>query len=659
MKRPLFACGCAFVASAAVCFYLGFTPALSLAALTAAGGLLPLGRSRRSAALLAALSMVASVGCCAAHYSFRLRPIMALIGQDCQVSLTLLTAEQSGRRTAGEALADLTAPDGRLYRGVGVRFSAYGEEPLTPGEGLSFGAQAQPASLYASALSRRLSDGLYLSFDIPADVRPLPEPPHAVRGFFARLRHRIDRALIYGVGGDAGGLLSALVTGSRRGLSGRAEGWLARSGLMHLTSVSGLHVTAVAGWPALLLPPHRRKYGYLVGCLLAFAYAGLAGFAPSALRAAVMFGLFAIAQSLGRRADGLTSLSVAAVLLCLISPLSVGDLGLQFSFLATLGILTLSPRLSAILSDAAIARWGDSGWMKLVIGAVAVSVGALLPTAPLSAMAFGYLPLLGLPANLMVMVLLPFVLPMAAMMAVLFLMLPGLAAALSAAARLMVGPLLGVSRLVSGLPFSVLYVRERHELLLLTAICIGIMAIIGLRPGRRVVIGVLCCAVIATGSAFITHRLLYLDSFELLVFEDNGCTALIDGPEAVLLDLPEDGYGVTRVAGALERLGVRRIALVTAHNPQTVRLMGERLPIYLCRTAEGTHPLTAEVMLPHRPVEVEAIGLPIYIDAEGGASLSGQNPNLNGPIYAIMAKSQNITELSCATDGAARYAVRR
>lgn len=639
MKRPLFYCGCVFGATAAVLFYLGFFPAISLAAVMAAGGLLPFRGPRRPYPLIFAAVMAAAIALYGAYFSLCVLPVTGLAGQSCHVTVSIMSARREGSYTLAEGMAKITATDNKEYKRVGVRLNYYGENELIPGESLSFTAVARPVSIYPAALASRMADGLFLSFNMPAVTVPVTEPPYPMRAIISRLRHRIAEGFIYGVGGDAGALLSSLITGSRQSLSMRAEGELSRGGLMHITAVSGLHVSIIAMAAAALLGKRRRKLGYIIGGLLGFWYAGLAGFSPSALRAAVMFGLVALAQSFGRRADGLTSLSVAAMLLIISSPLSVGDLGLQLSFLAALGILTITPRLRAVLRDLSISRTGGVGIFSPIIDSVAASVGAMIYTAPLTALYFGYLPLLGVLANLAVVMALPLILGLAGIGALGFIVTPGGFSLLYPLLRLMAGLPLGAARLFGGLPFSALYIKESYELVLLTAFCAAGALLIWQRPGRRVILAAICCAAVATGSSFIAHSLIYKNTVELIMFGDSDCAAYTHGGEAVLLNLPADGYDIRRVAALLERRGVRRIALLTAENPQSVRIMGERIPINLCRTGAGALPLGAEALLPNEPVNVNALGLNILIDEDGSAHLPHENKSQTAPNYAIIAKS--------------------
>src|SRR5690606_5078125 len=121
----------------------------------------------------------------------------------------------------------------------------------------------------------------------------------------------------------AAGILSALAVGDQRAIS--AEEWrlFSRTGVTHLMSISGLHVTLVSGlaawlvafgWrrvPALALRLPARKAAAAAAILAALGYTLLAGFAVPAQRTFFMVSFVSAALWAGRLAAPERTLALA------------------------------------------------------------------------------------------------------------------------------------------------------------------------------------------------------------------------------------------------------------------------------------------------------------------------------------------------------------
>lgn len=140
--------------------------------------------------------------------------------------------------------------------------------------------------------------------------------------------------------GEVSGFLFSLCTGQfpQKTL---AEAFR-RAGLLHLMAVSGFHFAFLAslmGWLLTRLMPARLASFFLI--LLLSSYFLIVGGGPSVWRAWIMCLIRIFAYILGRPVDSINSLGVALVAVLLLDPFCVGDLGFQFSFLATGALLIL------------------------------------------------------------------------------------------------------------------------------------------------------------------------------------------------------------------------------------------------------------------------------------------------------------------------------
>jgi competence protein ComEC len=147
--------------------------------------------------------------------------------------------------------------------------------------------------------------------------------------------------------GEERALLLAMVLGDRTGLGEETSEAFRAAGTYHVLAISGAQVALLAAVLVVLLrrlrvPPD--PLAVIVCASLAF-YAQLVGGDVPVVRAAVMATVLLAGRALSLDADAANLLGLAAVLLLAARPSTVGDLGFQLSFTATLGILLLTPPL--------------------------------------------------------------------------------------------------------------------------------------------------------------------------------------------------------------------------------------------------------------------------------------------------------------------------
>ncbi|HMM47580.1 MAG TPA: DNA internalization-related competence protein ComEC/Rec2 [Thiobacillaceae bacterium] len=189
-------------------------------------------------------------------------------------------------------------------------------------------------------------------------VREAPAPQrlaaqaHTTAAWIAAARAGI-RDRIFARLGDApyAGVIAALVVGDQRSIPHGQWRAFTRTGVNHLLSISGLHVTmiaALAGWAAAALwrclPRHvgrvpARDVGLVAAVLFAFGYALLAGFQVPAQRTLFMLGVVSLAFWGRREPRPFSALVVALAVVLLIDPWAVLSPGFWLSFGAMATIL--------------------------------------------------------------------------------------------------------------------------------------------------------------------------------------------------------------------------------------------------------------------------------------------------------------------------------
>jgi competence protein ComEC len=173
-----------------------------------------------------------------------------------------------------------------------------------------------------------------------------PGAPRATARLRRWARQRFDALMPTG---PERAVVAAMVIGDRSGLDpGTAEEFRA-AGTYHVLAISGAQVALLAAVLLRVLRRLRLAEGVsaLSICALLAAYAELVGGDTPVVRAAVMAGALLLGRAASLEGDAANLLGLAATGLLVLRPSSIGDLGFQLSFAATLGLLLLTPPLLA------------------------------------------------------------------------------------------------------------------------------------------------------------------------------------------------------------------------------------------------------------------------------------------------------------------------
>ena len=162
-----------------------------------------------------------------------------------------------------------------------------------------------------------------------------------LEGRIRNYRLSICNALVDGVGEVGGGLLSALLFGERDFLSDGLKSDFTRVGLTHTLALSGLHLSILTFFIARLLSliGMSKKPRKVIEIAFVIVYTAFTGFPVSVVRAAIMLILCSSLFLLSERSDSITTLSVAATVICVVTPYAIYDLSFWLSVFATLGVV--------------------------------------------------------------------------------------------------------------------------------------------------------------------------------------------------------------------------------------------------------------------------------------------------------------------------------
>ena len=418
-----------FAAATAACQYLVPLRLMPLAAVAALGvGLAvyaALRREWRRVAIIASLGLAAGFIWSFGYDTLFFSHARDLDGVEAEITATVTDFPVA--RTYG-AYVDIKidADSGPALKARAYVFDG-SADALRPGDRVRMTASLSTADRVGEReITSYTSKGYFLFAGRVRDVEVLSSPGMGITNFHRYLAKAIrDKIrLTFPLGTE--GFMLALLTGDRTEVDAdpALTSAMERAGVSHIIAISGMHVSILAGF--LLTVLGRRRWAVLAALPVLALFMAVSGFSASVVRAVIMQGFILTAPLLYRDSDGITSLSAALLVLLLINPYAVAGVGLQLSFAATLGIITLSPRIAGALTKKLPS--GRSFKKHILIslaGALATTAGALVFTMPLSAVYFGCVSLIAPAVNaVMIWAVSPAFILGAAAVAVAFLFLP-------------------------------------------------------------------------------------------------------------------------------------------------------------------------------------------------------------------------------------------
>lgn len=217
------------------------------------------------------------------------------------------------------------------------------------------------------------------------------------------LRKTVEQRIIEKNRNDYGGVTVGMLTGNKDYISDELIGNIRSAGVAPVFAVSGMHLSVwVMGLYSLLeMFGIRKRLNSIVGIVFTLFFMGVTGFSPSVCRAGIMLLLILVGNLFRKKADSINSLGFAALVLGIINPLIVADIGFLLSFSSTLGIVTLNPwfrkRIAPILSGGFIRNS-----LKLIAESVFVSVSATVASLGFIIVFIGYISVYSVLSNLLI-----------------------------------------------------------------------------------------------------------------------------------------------------------------------------------------------------------------------------------------------------------------
>ena len=385
---------------------------------------------------------------------------------------------------------------------VGARLYYNNETALSPGDVIEFTAlfrRTDGAGDYEriDALNSR---GAFLSAYASGRIDKVGSEGR-VKYFPQRLSVTIANIIGRLFPGDVSPFITALLTGKRDQLNNdpAQSSALSASGVAHVVAISGMHVSFLMGFLALIIK-NKRLFA-VAGIPVLLVFMAMTGFSPSVTRAVIMHIFLICAPVFRRESDNITSLSTALAVLLIANPYCCASVSLQLSFCSALGIILITSRINSGVND--VLR-GTKLYknrvfkyiMNFMTSNLTTTVGALILTLPLMALHFGYVSLIAPLTNLLTLWVVAIVFPLsfaACIAGFIFFPLGGIIAfPVSVAVRYV----LGITRVFAAIPYSVVYSSNTPVIFWLAYIYIMFITLPLLKARARQYLYPVCIAVV-------------------------------------------------------------------------------------------------------------------------------------------------------------------
>lgn len=332
---------------------------------------------------------------------------MAKRGQRLTLDVTGIEGMLPDKQPARVRIRAMT-PLAGLKPGDAVRVRATLAPPAGPAlpAGYDFARTAWYASL----------GGVGYSLSVPqmdTEAQPAPWPLRAAAAI-ARVRQAIGARILAAVPGEAGAIANALITGERGGISEATNDAFRDAGIYHILSISGLHMVIMAGavffavrlllacFPAIALRYPIKKWAAVAAALAALGYLLISGSAFATVRSYIMISIMFLAVLMDRPALAMRNVALSALVILVIYPESLLDVGFQMSFAAVVALVAAYEFVNENRTFAAAWRRSVLGRAAMFFGGITLStIVAGVAVAPFAAYHFHTSQQFAVLANLM------------------------------------------------------------------------------------------------------------------------------------------------------------------------------------------------------------------------------------------------------------------
>lgn len=319
---------------------------------------------------------------------------VAVVGR---VTDTLFTSEEN----YSNVLLEDVSIDGEKAKNV--RLFVYGNGDVEVGDILAFSSTVEAVKPFNLGVFNLTSYRNGIGYSSSANFSDIVITEGNMK-IDEAFRSSVKEALLGNMNERNAYIAYAVLFGDQSGIDDEVDEVYRNSGIVHVLTVSGLHIAFIVGALMFLLKLFKgNKFLSLtiISIVLLF-YCYLCGFTPSVVRATIMAIVLLLSRICNRPYDGLNSLAIAGFVIVCFSPLSTVDVGFLMSFFCVMFILLLAKPFTKLLSFV---------MPRKVASVMAVSISAQIGILPFTASFFSSFNFLSVFANFLVIPIFSIIFP--------------------------------------------------------------------------------------------------------------------------------------------------------------------------------------------------------------------------------------------------------
>lgn len=403
--------------------HTGFHFPSAILLLAIGGWLLSLRRRNVATALAVVLLGFSLGGSRGALYCQQLTVNRDLSGQ--KISITARARDDAVYGTNSQLSFNADSPE---LAGV-IHIGGFGLNSVFQGDEIEVSGKLQPGS------------GQYQGYISYAQLRFRRHHPTLI----ADIRRRFTGGMQTALPEPQASFAMGLLIGQRSTLPAAIKQDILAVGLTHIIAVSGYNLTIMLQAARRLLGTYSKRLSLLLCLSFIAIFLLITGSSASIVRAAVVSVLSLWASYYGRSFRPLNLILLAAAITAWLNPFYLwSDVSWYLSFLAFYGVLVVAPLIAARFHHA---------WQRSLLASVALeSMCAELMAVPFIVYTFGQLSLIGLPANLLVVALIPLAMLLSLVAGLAGMLVPAVAGWLAWPAQWLLTYMLDIAHLLAAVP---------------------------------------------------------------------------------------------------------------------------------------------------------------------------------------------------------------
>ena len=218
------------------------------------------------------------------------------------------------------------------------------------------------------------------------------------KNFLYQFRNKVIKVYQRSLPEPHSSLIAGITLGSKASIPKYFWENLKSTGTLHVVVASGMNVTFVAKFliETLVLFIDRKK-AVIASLSGVWGYALLSGFDAPIVRASIMGSIAYTAEAQGRLSSAVNALFLSGLLMIILKPDWIQDVGFQLSFLATLGLVLFEGKLKSKLSMLP----------RIFRESLSTTISAQIAVSPLLLFVFGFINLLSPLINALILWTIP------------------------------------------------------------------------------------------------------------------------------------------------------------------------------------------------------------------------------------------------------------